>query len=453
MPSIHRRLLLGTALLLAVVILVTGTAVNYSVYKRAESALEVRLQGLVYGLLGATDVQDDGRVVVNEAELPDPQLSSPGTELHAELIGNLGQTYWQSVSRTHTVPQAPYSQIGEWRFTQYPGEEGGHVYQLQLTILWELVTGDQLPLIVHVVSDGAALDRQLSSFRRTLWTSLAAAALALLLVQAWILTRALAPLNTIRNELQEIEQGKRETLNEAVAQELAPLANSINTLVTSERNRQVEFRHLVDDLAHTLKTPLTVLSNVAESNGSAKDPSTEITELNTTRRIVGEQCTQMQTSLQHYLQRAAGRTTQALVSPVPVLPVVNRLAESLPKIHRQVSIEVDASIKESLQVRIAEADLFEILGNLMDNACKYGATSVVISADESLRTIAIDDNGRGFDESTMDQLTHRGVRADTQVTGQGLGLTSSFDRLKAYGGSLVLEKSDAGGARVVLDFP
>ena len=93
MPSIHRRLLLGTALLLAIVILVTATAVNYSVLQRAENALELRLPGLIYGLLGATDVQEDNSVVLNEAELPDPQLSSPGTNLYAELIGNRGENY------------------------------------------------------------------------------------------------------------------------------------------------------------------------------------------------------------------------------------------------------------------------------------------------------------------------------------------------------------------------
>lgn len=449
MPSIHRRLLLSTALLLAVVILVIGTTVNYSVYKRAESALEVKLQGLVYGLLGATDVLDDNSVVVNEAELPDPQLSSPGTELFAELIGNLGENYWNSVSRTHTVPQAPYSQIGEWRFKRFPGEQRGHVYQLQLTILWELFNGDQLPLIVHVVTDGAVLDAQLSSFRRTLWISLALAALALLLVQAWILTRALAPLKTIRHELQEIEQGSRETLNESVAQELNPLANSINTLITSERNRQAEFRYLVDDLAHTLKTPLSVLSNAA----SHADGQSQVAELGAMRRLVGEQCAQMQTSLQRYLERAAGRTTQALVSPVAVRPIVSRLAESLPKIHPGVSITIDSSMQDTLHVRIADADLFEIFGNLMDNACKYGATDVVISANEDQRQVFIDDNGRGFADSTIDQLTARGVRADTHVTGQGLGLTGSFDRINAYGGHLALQASDIGGARVVLDFP
>ncbi len=449
MPSIHRRLFLGTAALLAAVILVIGTTVNYSVHKRAESALEARLQGLVYGLLGATDVTDDNRLIVNESELPDPQLSSPGNELFAELIGNLGDTYWQSVSRTHTIPPTPYSRIGDWRFTRFPGDDGGHVYQLQITILWELVNGDQLPLIVHVVSDGAALDKQLSSFRRTLWSSLAAVAIALLLVQAWILARALAPLNIIRQELHEIEQGQRTTLNESVALELEPLANSVNTLVMSERNRHTEFRHLMDDLAHTLKTPLTVLSNVAEQNG---DPASA-EDLITNRRIVGEQCVQMQASLQHYLKRAAGRTTQALVSPVTVLPIVRRLATSLPKVHRNVTITIDPSIQGTLQVRIAEADLYEILGNLMDNACKYGATVVVVSADEPRRQVFIDDNGRGFADSTMDQLIHRGVRADTQVSGQGLGLTASVDRITAYGGSLAMGKSDTGGARVVLDFP
>jgi len=443
MPSIHRRLLFGTAFIVAIVVLATGTAVNYSVFKRAEASLQDRLQGLVYGLLGATDVQDDNSVVVNEAELPDPQLSSPGTALYAELIGNLGQSYWTSLSRVHTVPDAPYSKIGEWKFARHAGHQGGYVYALQLTILWELINGDQLPIIVHVVSDAEVLNQQLATFRNVLWSSLALAAAALLLTQLLVLRHALLPLTTIRKELIDIESGARDTLDEAVAKELSPLANSINTLLISERNRQHEFRNLVDDLAHTLKTPLTVLSNVANQEGSDKHD----------RRVVGEQTEQMQASLQRYLERAAGRTTQALVSPVPLQAPLLRLTESLSKIHPQTTIVVEDSVTSTLKVRVAEADLFEILGNLLDNACKYGAASVVVNANEAQRQLIIEDDGKGFPPQLMAQLTHRGVRADTTVSGQGLGLSSSRERLTAYGGTLELGKSDHGGARVVLDFP
>ena len=443
MPSIRRRLLVGTAILLAIIIVVTGSAVNYSVHQRSENALELRLQGLIYGLLGTIDGGEDSAIVVNEDELPDPQLSSPGTTLYAELIGNPGEIYWQSVSSTHTIPAANYSSIGEWRFKRHTGERGSDVYQLQFALLWDLANGEQLPLVVNVVADSLILDQELTSFRRTLWTSLAFAAVVLLAMQAFILNGALAPLRTIQRELADIENGARETLNETVAQELSPVANGINTLLTSERNRQNEFRHLVDDLAHTLKTPLTVLSNVA--NQSMPLPND--------RQIVGEQCEQMQASLGRYLERAAGRTTQALVSAVPVAPIVQRLADSLPKIHHGVAIEIDSSLTDALQVRVAATDLFEILGNLLDNACKYGATSVTIRADQMARQLFIEDNGRGFADETMAQLTSRGVRADTQVSGQGLGLSSSYDRLKAYGGTLALEKPPAGGARIVLDFP
>lgn len=455
MPSINRRLAIGTAILLAVVVLALGTAVNYSVHQRAEDALELRLQGLIYGLLGATDVQDDGSVVFNETELPDPQLSTEGTELYAQLLGNVGDVYWESVSRTHSVPPAQHSKIGEWQFTEHDagdnaeqvGEQGannnGALYQLQLTILWELINGEELPLIIRVVSDADVLNQELASFRRTLWTSLAVAAILLLLAQAFMLRKALLPLKTIQAELHAIENGQRESLNEQVARELRPLANGLNTLLSSERNRQAEFRHLLDDLAHTLKTPLTVLANHANQSEKTSDDA----------RIVGEQTQQMQASLQHYLERAAGRTTPALVTPMAVLPIAKRLAESLPKIHPKVTISLQANLTPSLQVRVAEADLFEILGNLTDNACKYGATEVSLGADEALRQVWIEDNGRGFAQETIKQLTDRGVRADSSVAGQGLGLTSSRERLHAYGGTMKLLKSDAGGARVVLDFP
>ncbi len=453
MPSINRRLTIGTAIMLAVVVLVLGSAVNYSVHQRAENALERRLQGLIYGLLGATDVQDDGSVIFNETELPDPQLSTNGTELYAQLLGNVGDVYWESESRTHTVPPAPHSKIGEWLFSEHQSnghsngqsdsQSSGKVYQLQLTILWELISGEELPLIVRVVSDADVLNKELATFRRTLWTSLALAAVLLLLAQTIMLRKALQPLHTIKAELQDIENGQRESLNEHVAKELRPLANGLNTLLSSERIRQAEFRHLVEDLAHTLKTPLTVLKNLASQTSRTSNDA----------RIVGEQTQQMQASLEHYLERASGRATQALVSPVAVLPVVQRLATALPKIHPNVTVSVHESVSSSLKVRVATADLFEILGNLTENACKYGATDVNISADETLRKIWIDDNGRGFAKETIEQLTQRGVRADSSVAGQGLGLANSRERLQAYGGTMQLSISDAGGARVELDFP
>ncbi len=441
MPSIRRRLLIGTAVLLAIVIVVTGVAVNVSVHKRAEDALQQRLQGLVYGLLGATDVREDNSVVVNETELPDPQLSSPGTELYAEIIGNLGESYWRSVSRTHTVPSVPYSKIGEWEFSRHPGEPGGAVYSLQLTLLWELSNGDQLPLIVHVVTDSVVLDQQLARFKQFLWTSLAAAALVLLLMQAFILRRALEPLSTIGQELRDIESGDREALNESVAKELKPLAVGINTLLLSERARQTLFKNLVDDLAHTLKTPLTVLKNVASDTENQSED----------QRIVREQTEQMQQSLQHYLERASGRTTQAFVSPVAIVPILERLIESLQKIHPNVTISTQ--LTSPLRVSMAEADLFEVLGNLLDNACKYGATDVVIAPATDEHGLLISDNGRGFDQSIVEQVMQRGVRADSQVAGQGLGLANSRDRLNAYGGSLQLAESDSGGGQVRITFP
>jgi len=204
-----------------------------------------------------------------------------------------------------------------------------------------------------------------------------------------------------------------------------------------------EFRYLVDDLAHTLKTPLTVLKNLAKQSNFSRSEA----------RVVDEQTEQMGISLQHYLERAAGRTAQALVTPITVLPILHRITASIKKIYPAVSITVSPTVTTGIQVRVAEADLYEIIGNLLDNACKYGATEVWVSADEALRQIWIDDNGPGFAATTIEQITDRGFRADSSVAGQGLGLASSRERLLAYGGSLHLGKSEANGAQVLLDFP
>jgi two-component system sensor histidine kinase PhoQ len=261
-------------------------------------------------------------------------------------------------------------------------------------------------------------------------------------------------------------------------------------LLVSERNRHKQYRHLLDDLAHSLKTPLSVLRNIADakalagSNNSpgtitapdtdasvgSKSPAHDINE--DTIAVIGTQTTQMQNTLERYLQRATMRTPQTLAPPLSALPVIQRLAATLEKVfargsHARVAennatvaadntsdfVHFDISVSPDFHVRLSDVDLYEILGNVLENACKYGASSIRISAEQDQRKLIIDDNGPGFPEGLLHSLTQRGVRADTTVAGQGLGLAASRELLQSYGGELVLGSSPEHGARVLLRFP
>jgi len=160
----------------------------------------------------------------------------------------------------------------------------------------------------------------------------------------------------------------------------------------------------------------------------------------------------MQKTIDRYLQRAAMRTPQYLSKPVSPLPVLNKLCDSLSKIYHQPTPEFELDISDDFKVRLADVDLYEVLGNVLDNACKYGAGNVKITADSDDNALFIDDNGPGFPEKLGSTLLDRGARADTAVDGQGLGLAASQELMQSYGGELELDASPIGGARVILQF-
>ena len=453
MQSISARLLTGSAIVLTIFVLLTGLSVSYSVKKRAEVALFDRLQGLVYGILGATEIENEQTVVVNDQGLPDARLNLATTGLYAEIIGNGGAQLWESTSTTQDLPRVVYSPIGEWIFERVRQDHQHDVHRMQMATVWELDTGEEIPFIVHVVADADILTGQLKRFDRTLWLSLLASAVGLLLLQLWILNRSLQPLRHIGSELQEIEQGQRQRLNEKLPQELKPLARSLNQLLKSEKNRQQQYRHLLDDLAHSLKTPLSVLKNLPFGSEDRRSPTSAVQSDRTPdEQTISEQTSQMQTTIDRYLQRAAMNTAQYLAAPVSPGPVIEKLCDSLMKIYHSPQPTFDVVIDTDFTVRLAEIDLYEILGNVLDNACKYGADHIKISSHTEPRRLIVDDNGRGFPDDLRDQLLKRGVRADTASEGQGVGLAASQSLINGYGGELELDASPDNGARVILIF-
>ena len=422
-------------------------SVSYSVHQRAEAALVDRLQALIYGVLAATDVNADNQLLVSSDELPDPRLIQATSGLFVEMVNQQGEPLWQSRSSTSLMPAVANTPVGEWVFERIENAAGKRVHRLQLATVWEYDEGFELPFTIQAVAPADSIDVQLRQFDRSLWGSLLISGVGLLLMQLWILSKSLQPLNTIGEELQQIEQGERDQLSNEVPTELAPLASSINTLLTSERNRHKQYRHLLDDLAHSLKTPLSVLKNLTKPSDSVSGSITA---------TVDEQTTQMQSTLQRYLQRATQSTPQKLAPAISPLPVIERLASSLQKIYsNKVSIYISNRTHDEqlFKVRIADADLYEIFGNVLDNACKYGATTITVQLQADDKSIVIDDNGPGFPQKLITQLTERGVRADSQVEGMGLGLAASTELMESYGGSLKLSAPDKSpGARVVLKF-
>lgn len=460
MRSISTRLTIGNSVVLAVFVVLIAFSVSYSVHQRAETARFDSLRGLVYGILGAAEINDQAQLSVNPLALPDGRLSSLSSGLFAEIVGNGGDKLWQSASVTTPMPPTVIRPIGDWLFEAASTEDFENLHRLQLSIAWQLADGEELPFIVHVADQGESLARQLKRFDRTLWATLLGSALLLLIVQWVVLRFSLRPLYGIGEQVAQIERGERDTVDKAVPHELSPLTSGLNALLAAERERHAQYRHLLGDLSHSLKTPLSVLQNIAHSkttqghttqghkiHGAAAQSDESLGQ------SIIEQTDQMKASLARYSQRANFKSPRYLAPVITVKPLIDRIVNSLGKLYGPDKIEITLNVAHTFTVRMDEADLLEVVGNILENACRYGATSIVLDSSSEERTIVVDDNGPGFSGDEPEVLLQRGVRADSQKSGTGMGLAASDQLMRNYGGSIDLSQSLYGGARVILRFP
>ena len=442
--------MIGTSLVLSVFVILTALSVSYSVRSRAETARFDRMQGLVYGILGATEISanpDDGpSLLINELELPDARLNQATTGLYAEIIGNDGAKLWQSRSMLVNPPQAVVRPIGDWLFETVEGKERNQtsVNRLQLSTAWAFDNGEELPFIVHVVDSADNLLAELKRFDRTLWATLLASAFALLIVQLLVLKRSLKPLEKIGDEVRLIERGERDSLSSTVPTELLPLSSGLNALLRAERARHAQYRHLIDDLAHNLKTPLSVLQNEVEKVSTQKTGSPKTKDATIKPDVITAEIDRIRESLKRSVQRAHIKAPSYLAPLISTEPAIRRVVSSLEKLYQQNGIRFELEIDDAPMVRMDNADLLELFGNVADNACKYGATEVTVTASKSPRHVVFRDNGPGFPEGKLSMLTQRGARADTQAQGQGMGLAAVRQMMESHGGSVSLANIDEG---------
>ena len=163
----------------------------------------------------------------------------------------------------------------------------------------------------------------------------------------------------------------------------------------------------------------------------------------------------MEQIVSYHIKRADAGTQRLLTAPTSLAGPAERIINSLEKVYHQRSVQFQNSIDDGASVRVQEADLMEIFGNLLENACKYGAQTITLENSKSagMEILIIDDDGPGFPTGSQDQLLKRGERADTQIEGQGIGLSITRELIEGYGGSLVISNNTTGGARITIKLP
>lgn len=455
--SLQTRLLYSFSVLLFLFLGLTGLVLDSAFRSSVEAGAVDRLQVQVYLLLAAAE-EEDGEFYFLE-DLQEPRFGQLNSGLYGFVSSSTRGELWRSDSATTlTLGSLDFLErevaVGESYFETIQGEAqdgvlGQEYFVLSYGILWEDGLSEYS---FSVVEDVSPYYSEIEDFRASLWVWLGGVALLLLLMQFFLLRWGLSPLKRLAKNLKQIEEGESDHLQGDYPTELTGVTENLNLLIETERKQQERYRTTLGDLAHSLKTPLAVIVGVV-NNFSAESSAKVSSQL----ASVSEQADRMNQIVSYQLQRAVrSHNASTLARQVKVAAVTSKVVQALQKVYSEKSIETQLSLDSSAVFYGDERDFMEIVGNVLDNAFKYGKSLVLVSiksidSSEHSIEICVEDDGDGIPEHQQDFVVERGARIDTLKQGQGIGLAVVKDIVKSYNGEIDISKSpNTGGARIIL---
>jgi signal transduction histidine kinase len=430
------------------VLAITCVAATALFYSAAISRFDQTLQDMADGLLAGASVDEAGEVTapaltdarslrVYSGKYWELAEVGPDRRLH-QLVRS--RSLWDSdlagpadISRLNMGSNVHYDARG-------PQNEPLHVIALTRSL-----PGRRVPLVILVAEDRSPIDRDVRNFAvRTagLLVLLGVGLVAAVILQVRI---GLRPLFDLSHEVTDVRKGRAERVAGRYPAELEPLAQELNALVAHNQEVVERQRTHVGNLAHALKTPLSVMLTEA---GREQGPLAE---------LVGRQAHAMRLQVDHHLRRArAAARAQGSRDRSPVAPALEELARTLERIFERRAVAIEWAAPQDLAFQGERQDLLELAGNVMENACKWCRSMVWVRAEElpgeRLR-LTVEDDGPGLPAERRDEVFKRGARLDESAPGSGLGLSIVEELVRAYGGSIELGQSSHGGLAVSMDLP
>ncbi len=445
MRSIKSRLTLVSMVVLVVFMVLTAIALERAVVKRAKQAEEDGLQLLIYSLLAAVDQTAEGHSIkVSRDRLFEPSLVTRASGLYAHLYDQEKREIWRSDSVTLGFPAVERLELGKWHF-DIVEHVATPYFRLGFAFQWPDVDNRLRSYDVVVWRNAVDYFEQLTRFRQTLWAWLIITTALLLLIMYLVMRWSLRPLQLIGREIKAIEDQQQSGFEQQYPDEIAPLTENLNILLKREQFQRQRYRNAMDDLAHSLKTPLAVLTGLGDR---AKLDSTRVETLR-------EQTERMNQIVSYQLQKATSESGLRITKPIDLARTVAKLVSALEKVYREKGMRIESSLPERMPLRMDEGDCLEVIGNLLDNAFKYGRQRVrIIGAlvDEQVMQMSIEDDGDGLDPGEIEGILQRGTRLDEATEGQGIGLAVVADIVESYNIDLEFGVSALGGLRVQLVF-
>lgn len=308
-----------------------------------------------------------------------------------------------------------------------------------------------MPQLTIVVIDTIPVELKRSYMVWSWFIYVLAANLLLVIPLLWVAAWwSLRPIESLAKEVRELEEHHREKLNPETTRELTSLVRNLNRLLKSERERYDKYRTTLTDLTHSLKTPLAVMQSTLRSMRSSK------LSVDDAEPVMLEQISRISQQIGYYLHRASMRSGSALLSRElhPVAPLLDNLTSALNKVYQRKGVNISLDISPEISFVGEKNDFMEVMGNLLDNACKYCLEFVEVSArqTETELHIIVEDDGPGIPRNKRDVVFDRGQRADTLRPGQGVGLAVAREIVDQYDGKIETSESLLGGARMEVIF-
>ncbi len=450
--SLAARLVLSAMAVALVLLVIAGGLLHYLFKTTVERNFDARLEAVMNGLLASVEVDAQGRPYVR-GQLADARFQLPASGWYWQIMPEDGQG--QSLASKSLLEQ----RFDPALFKDAPRDENGvaHLFvrdvngaRLRLMEQGYTLYGGKKRYAIIVAGNYDELRTEISAFNRAMIVILALFALALVMALVAQVHFGLRPLRRLHDELGEIREGRREQLDEKYPAEIEPVAHELNLLLRANREIVDRARTQVGNLAHALKTPLSVLTNEARA---AKG------------RLAGhvlQQTRMMRDQINIYLdraRRAARATGPGAVTPVE--DVVKALVRTLKRINRDRDMKVEVLCPGGIRFRGERQDLEEIIGNLLDNAFKYARTRIRLRGEledggrhqRRWLVLTIEDDGPGLPRKDHEKALKRGQRLDETRPGSGLGLSIVHETAVMYHGEITLGRSPLGGLKATLRLP
>ncbi len=410
-----------------------------------QDSIEQRLASDVTTLISAARVENNRLVM--PSQLPDERFNLADSRLLGYIYDREGQLVWRSraTQDEHINYKPRYDGRGNEfaRIREASGQEF-FVYDVEV----KLLGGKSAAFSIVALQPVREYQQTLEGVRENLYLGFGAALLVLLAL-LWIgLTWGLRALRRLSQELDQIENGALESLSEEHPRELLRLTGSLNRLLRSEREQRRRYRDSLDDLAHSLKTPLAVLQGVSEDMAQRPEDREQAW-------VLQSQIERMSQQISYQLQRASLRKSGLVRHQVALQPVLKSLCDTLDKVYRDKRVRTRFDLPDPCYVPIEQGALLEMLGNLLENAYRLCLGEVRVSLRQTVAGIelCVEDDGPGVPVDQRARILQRGERLDRQHPGQGIGLAVVKDIIESYGARLTLGDSPMGGAEFRIHFP